>query len=45
MTLIAPTGWGRKSDRRRAHLAGFDHHFTKPIDPDQLERLFEKNPA
>jgi two-component system CheB/CheR fusion protein len=45
MTLIALTGWGQESDRRRAHLAGFDHHLTKPIDPDQLERLFEKAPG
>jgi two-component system, chemotaxis family, CheB/CheR fusion protein len=41
ITLIAVTGWGQESDKRRAHLAGFDHHLTKPIDPDQLERLFE----
>jgi two-component system CheB/CheR fusion protein len=45
MTLIALTGWGQESDRRAAHLAGFDHHLTKPIDPDQLERLFEKTPG
>jgi two-component system CheB/CheR fusion protein len=42
MTLIALTGWGQESDRRQAHVAGFDHHLTKPIDPDQLENLFEK---
>ena len=41
ITLIALTGWGQESDKRRAHLAGFDHHLTKPIDPEQLERLFE----
>jgi CheY-like chemotaxis protein len=41
MTLIALTGWGQESDRRRAQLAGFDHHLTKPIDPDQLEALLE----
>ena len=41
ITLIALTGWGQESDKRRAHLAGFDHHLTKPVDPDQLERLFE----
>ncbi len=44
MTLIALTGWGQESDRREAHLAGFDHHLTKPIDPDQLEDLFERTP-
>jgi CheY-like chemotaxis protein len=36
------SGWGQESDRRQAYLAGFDHHLTKPIDPDQLEDLFEK---
>jgi two-component system, chemotaxis family, CheB/CheR fusion protein len=41
ITLIAVTGWGQESDKRRALSAGFDHHLTKPIEPDQLERLFE----
>jgi two-component system, chemotaxis family, CheB/CheR fusion protein len=41
ITLFAVTGWGQESDKRRAILAGFNHHLTKPIDPDQLERLFE----
>jgi signal transduction histidine kinase len=37
--LIALTGWGQENDRRRALEAGFDHHLTKPIDPDQLESV------
>jgi PAS domain S-box-containing protein len=37
--LIALTGWGQGEDRRRALEAGFDHHMTKPIDPDRLESL------
>ena len=41
MILIAVTGWGQEADKRRAILAGFNHHLTKPIDPDQLEGLFE----
>ncbi|HEX3911876.1 MAG TPA: chemotaxis protein CheB [Steroidobacteraceae bacterium] len=41
ITMIAVTGWGQESDKKRAHLAGFDHHMTKPVDPDQLEQLFE----
>jgi two-component system, chemotaxis family, CheB/CheR fusion protein len=40
MTLIALTGWGQESDKRRAMLAGFDHHFTKPVDLTQLEESF-----
>ena len=37
MTLVAVTGWGRESDRRRSHEAGFDRHLTKPMEPDVLE--------
>ena len=39
MTLIAVTGWGQEDDKRKAKEAGFDHHLTKPIDPNALERL------
>ena len=38
-SLIALTGWGQQEDIERSHAAGFDHHLTKPVDPDQLERL------
>ncbi len=34
--LVAITGYGQDSDRRRAHAAGFDVHLVKPIDPGQL---------
>jgi PAS domain S-box-containing protein len=37
--LIALTGWGAAEDRARAHNAGFDHHLTKPVDPDALRAL------
>jgi CheY-like chemotaxis protein len=37
--LIALTGWGQDSDRRRALEAGFDHHLIKPVDPDKLAAL------
>ncbi len=40
ITLIAVTGWGQEDDRRRAQVAGFDHHLTKPVDPESLEQLF-----
>ena len=36
-TLIATTGYGDEQGRKEAFAAGFDHHFTKPID---IERLF-----
>ena len=40
MILIAVTGWGQESDKRKALAAGFDHHLTKPVDPDKLTSLF-----
>ncbi|MFL6621685.1 MAG: PAS domain-containing protein [Sulfurifustis sp.] len=39
LLLVALTGWGQESDKRRARDAGFDHHVTKPIDPTLLTRL------
>ena len=41
-TLIALTGYGRESDRQQAHDAGFDHHLTKPVDLQALEKLLVK---
>jgi CheY-like chemotaxis protein len=43
--LIAVTGWGQDEDKRKALDAGFDHHLTKPIDPDELQRLMTPAPA
>jgi CheY-like chemotaxis protein len=37
--LVALTGWGQEEDKRRASEAGFDKHFTKPVNPADLERL------
>ncbi len=34
--LIAVTGWGTLADKGKSSTAGFDLHFTKPVDPDQL---------
>jgi CheY-like chemotaxis protein len=34
--LIALSGWGQLEDRARAQSAGFDAHFTKPADIDDL---------
>src|SRR3954469_18366165 len=39
LTLVALTGWGQDADRRRASDAGFDHHLTKPVDPQTLSLL------
>jgi PAS domain S-box-containing protein len=37
--LVALTGWGQDDDRRRSREAGFDHHLTKPPEPEVLDRL------
>jgi len=37
--LIAVTGWGQEADRARAMEAGFDLHFTKPVEPETLINL------
>jgi CheY-like chemotaxis protein len=40
--LIAVTGWGQKADKDRAAASGFDHHFTKPVEPTVLSALLLK---
>jgi signal transduction histidine kinase/ActR/RegA family two-component response regulator len=44
VTLVALTGWGREEEKRRAAEAGFDHHFTKPVNPAALEKLLAGAP-
>jgi CheY-like chemotaxis protein len=39
--LVAITGWGQESDRRRAREASFDHHLTKPVELRAIEKLLE----
>ena len=39
VALVALTGWGQEEDKRRADEAGFDRHFTKPVDPAALQAL------
>lgn len=39
LVLVALTGWGQDQDKQMAMEAGFDHHLTKPVDPDSLERI------
>jgi PAS domain S-box-containing protein len=39
MLVVAVTGWGQEEDRRRTAEAGFDAHFTKPVDFTSVMRL------
>jgi PAS domain S-box-containing protein len=42
--LVALTGWGQESDKRRAEQAGFDMHLVKPVSPETIEDLLETLP-
>jgi CheY-like chemotaxis protein len=42
MYLVALTGWGQEEDRAEAKKAGFDDHVTKPVELEQLLRLFQR---
>jgi signal transduction histidine kinase len=39
MILVALTGWGGERDRQRGLEAGFNGHLTKPVPPEELEKL------
>jgi PAS domain S-box-containing protein len=39
LLLVALTGWGQDDDKKRAADAGFDLHFTKPLEPTELSRI------
>jgi signal transduction histidine kinase len=42
--LIAVTGYGQESDRRRALEAGFDEHLVKPVDLGRLQSMLWATP-
>ncbi len=42
VTLIAVTGWGQENDKSQATEAGFNHHFTKPVEPDAITALLAR---
>ena len=37
--LVAVTGYGQQSDRRRSREAGFNHHWIKPLTVEMLADL------
>lgn len=37
--LIAVTGYGQQDDIEQSHSAGFDRHFVKPVDVNQLLQM------
>lgn len=40
--LVAMTGYGRESDRKRSKEAGFDEHLVKPARPEDLQRVLSR---
>ncbi len=40
--LVALTGWGQESDKRRGREAGFDAHFVKPVAPEDLSAILAR---
>jgi PAS domain S-box-containing protein len=43
--LLAATGWGQEADKARAKSAGFDAHFIKPFDPEELLAVIQQKGA
>lgn len=43
--LVAVTGYGQDSDRRRTEAAGFHHHLVKPVDLETLRAIMASLPG
>ena len=43
--LVAVTGYGQESDRRRTREAGFNRHLVKPVEPAHLQEILAAVPA
>jgi PAS domain S-box-containing protein len=41
--IIALTGWGQEKDRQRTRDAGIEEHLVKPVSPETLVALFERD--
>ena len=39
--LISVSGWGREEDRQRSHEAGFEYHFVKPLQFEDLLKIIK----
>jgi signal transduction histidine kinase len=39
LVLVALTGYGQEEDRQRSQEAGFDAHFVKPVELEELQKL------
>jgi CheY-like chemotaxis protein/two-component sensor histidine kinase len=41
VVLVAVTGWGQAEDRHKVRLAGYDHHWVKPVDMQRALKLLD----
>jgi CheY-like chemotaxis protein/two-component sensor histidine kinase len=39
IVLVAVTGYGQETDRRRSQEAGFDYHLVKPVDFGKVQQI------
>lgn len=39
VVLVALTGYGQESDRKRSQEAGLDHHLVKPMDFSKVQAI------
>jgi CheY-like chemotaxis protein len=39
IVLVAVTGYGQRSDRKRSRDSGFDHHLVKPANFGKLQQI------
>lgn len=39
--IVAVSGYGQPDDRRKSQEAGFDHHFTKPVELAALQAVLD----
>jgi CheY-like chemotaxis protein len=42
--LVAVTGWGEPDDAQYSLQAGFDEHWTKPLDTSRVEVFMRERP-
>lgn len=45
IVLVALTGWGQEDHRRRSAESGFNHHLTKPVEFNALQRILADTDA
>ncbi len=43
--IVAVTGYGQESDRRRSLAVGVDHHLVKPVEVETLEAILDGSPT